>query len=137
MNQPKRYASPEQLRYAGVLGAVVRGGFVLLVITFVLYLSGLAPPQVPVEQLPRYWSLPVGEFVRATHTPTGWAWLAALGRGDMLNMLGIAILAAASVFSTLAVLPAFARGRQTALLAIALLQLVVLAVSASNLLPAR
>lgn len=133
---PNRYAAPEQLRYAAVLEAAVRVGFALLVVSFLLYLAGIPRPQVPLDELPRYWGLPVQEYVKATHTPTGWAWLALLGRSDMLNLLGVAVLASASALGTLAVLPSFARRRERALWAIALLQLVVLALSASNLLSA-
>ena len=120
------YAPPEQRRYADVLGAGVRVGFLLLVVSFALYVAGAQQPLVPVDQ-----------FVKATHTPTGWGWVTMLGKGDMLNLVGIAVLAAASAFSTVAVLPIFVRRREWPLLAIALLQLVVLALSASNLLAAR
>jgi len=130
------YAPPEQRRYADVLGAGVRVGFLLLVVSFALYLAGAQQPLVPVDQLPQYWGLPVDQFVKATHTPTGWGWVTMLGKGDMLNLVGIAVLAAASAFSTVAVLPIFVRRREWPLLAIALLQLVVLALSASNLLAA-
>jgi hypothetical protein len=51
----------------------------------------------------------------------------------MLNMLGIALLAAASALSSLAVLPLLARRGEFALFTIALLQVLVLAFSASNL----
>jgi hypothetical protein len=110
---------------------------VLLVLSFVLYMLGTPRPLVPLDQLPQYWGLPVDEFVRATQTPTGWAWLAMIGHSDMLNLVGIALLAAAPAFSSLAVLHVFARRREYALLAIALLQLIVLVVSAANLLAGR
>jgi len=132
MDDPDRDAPREQARYAGVLEACVRAGFLLLLLSFVPYLLGIPKPVVPVDQLPQYWGLPVDQFVQATHTPTGWAWLAMLGHGDMLNLVGIEVLAAASAFSSLAVLPVFARRGEYALLAIALLQLIVLVVSASN-----
>jgi hypothetical protein len=136
-DEPNRYAPPEQLRYAGVLGACVRAGFFFLVPSFLLYVLGVVPPLVPVEQLPQYWGLPVHQFIKATHAPTGWAWLAMVRHSDMLNLVGIAVLASASLFSSLAVLPIFARRGEFALLAISLLQLIVLAVSASNLIVAR
>jgi hypothetical protein len=136
MNDPEKYASPEQLRYAKVLGVGVQAGFVLLVITFVLYLAGVLEPLVPVDQLPKYWGLPVAEFVKVTHTPTGWGWLAEIGKGDVLNLTGIVVLASVSAFSTLAIMPIFARHRETAHLVISALLVVVLVVSASNILAA-
>jgi hypothetical protein len=137
MDEPKSYAPGEQLRYAGVLGACVRTGFLLLVSSFLLYMLGVPHPLVPPDQLPQYWGLPVDQFVKATHAPTGWAWLAQVSHSDMLNLVGIAVLAAASTCSSLAVLPIFARRGELALFAIGLLQLIVLVVSASNLLAGR
>lgn len=134
---PDLSAAPEQARYASVLEVCVRAGFVLLLLSFVLYLVGIPKPMVPVDQLPQYWSLPVDQFVEATHTPTGWAWLRMIGHGDMLNLVGIAVLAGAPALSALAVLPVFSRRGEYALLAIAVLQLMVLLVCASNLLAGR
>jgi hypothetical protein len=128
------YALPEQLRYADVLEMCMRAGFLLLASSFVLYMLGIPRPLVPVDRLPQYWGLPVDQFVKATHTPTGWGWLAMLGNGDTLNLVGISVLAGGAVFSTLAVLPIFGRQGERALFAISLLQLIVLLVSASNVL---
>lgn len=136
MNDPHKYASPEQLRYAKVLGVGVQIGFVLLVISFFLYMFGVLKPLVPVDQLPKYWGLPVAEFVKATHTPTGWGWVALISKGDMLNLVGIAVLAGISAVCSLAVLPIFARRGEMALLIISVLQIIVLVVSASNILAA-
>jgi ABC-type Na+ efflux pump permease subunit len=134
MDESNKYASPEQLLYARVLGAGVKLGFVLLVLTFGLYMAGVFQPLVPVDQLPKYWNLPVRDFVKATHTPTGWGWLSEIARGDMLNLVGIAVLAGVSAVSSLAILPIFARRGETALLLISVLQVVVLVVSASGIL---
>jgi uncharacterized membrane protein len=135
-NEPNKYASPEQLRYAKVLGIGVQLGFFMLVATFIIYLSGVLPPLVPVDQLPKYWGLSAAEFVKATHTPTGWSWLAQIGKGDVLNLLGICVLSSISVVSTLAVLPIFARRRERAHLIISILLIAVLVLSASNVLAA-
>lgn len=137
MDERKREAPPEELMYARVLRACVIAGLLLLALTFLLYMVGVPQPRVPVDQLPRYWGLPVDQFVKATHAPTGWAWLASLPNSDMLNLVGIALLAAASALSSLAVLPMLLRRSELALFAIALLQIIVLAVSASNLLIGR
>jgi hypothetical protein len=130
-------APPEELRYAGVLRACVGAGFVLLALSFLLYMLGAPTPRVPMDQLPQYWGLSAAQFVKATHAPTGWGWLALLRNSDMLNLVGIAVLAAAPILSSLAVLPMLARRGDFALFAIALLQIVVLAVSGSNLLTGR
>ena len=129
----KREAPPEQLRFAGVLRACVGAGLLILSASFLLYMLGIPGPRVPPAQLPAYWALPVDQFVKATHAPTGWAWLALLHNSDMLNLLGVALLASASALASLAVLPIFLRRGELALFAITLLQVIVLAISASNL----
>ncbi|MDD5249409.1 MAG: hypothetical protein PHY45_10510 [Rhodocyclaceae bacterium] len=134
MTDPHKYASPEQLRYAKVLSLGVQTGFLILVVSFILYMAGVLTPLVPVDQLPNYWGLSASEFAKATGTPTGWAWLALIGKGDVLNLLGIVVLASVSAVSTLAVLPIFARRGDWAHVAISVLLVLVLAVSAANVL---
>jgi ABC-type Na+ efflux pump permease subunit len=134
MNDPHKYASEEQLIYAKVLSIGVRIGFVLLVVTFGLYMGGVLKPLVPVHQLPQYWHLPVDQYVKATGTPTGWDWVKMIAKGDMLNLVGIVVLAGISIVSTLAVLPIFARRGEKALLIISVLLIIVLVVSASSIL---
>lgn len=134
MTDPHKYASPEQLRYARVLSAGVQVGFVLLVVSFLLYMAGVLTPLVPVDQVPKYWGLSAAEYVKATGTPTGWAWLKLIAKGDMLNLVGIVVLAGISAVSTLAVLPIFTRRREKAHIVISILLIVVLVVSASNIL---
>lgn len=134
MTKPNKYASPEQLRYAKVLGFGVRTGFVLLVITFLLYMSGILHPLVPISDIPKYWGMPVDQYVKVTHTPTGWAWVTQIWKGDMLNLVGIAVLAGISIISTLSVLPIFARNKERLQIIISLLLVVILLISASNIL---
>jgi hypothetical protein len=134
MTEPNKYASPEQLRYARVLSLGVQAGFVILVATFILYLSGILVPLIPVDQLPKYWGLSAAEFAKATGSPTGWAWLAQVAKGDVANLLGIVVLASISMVSTLAVLPTFARRGDRLHVVIAILLVLVLAVSAANIL---
>jgi hypothetical protein len=126
-----------QLRFGAVLAAAVRVGFFALLIGFVLYLTGFTTPLVPIERLPDYWGLPVDQFVRATGTPTGWKWIVELRHGDMANLPGIALLASASAIGLVALLPGLIRRRETALAILTVLQLAVLAFSASNLLAAH
>ena len=129
-----KYASPEELRYAKVLDICVQAGLVLLILCFVIYVSGILPPLVPFELLPTYWGLSAKEFVKATHMPTGWGWVSLVGKGDILNLVAIAFLAGVSAICSFAVLPIFARRGEMAQLFIALLQIVVLVLAASNIL---
>jgi hypothetical protein len=83
----------EQLAFASAVSAGTRIGFVMLLATFLVYALGVLQPEVPVSELPRYWHLPVAEYVRVTGAPTGWDWLRHLAAGDVLNFVGIAVLA--------------------------------------------
>lgn len=136
MDTPSKYASPEELRYARVLDVSVKAGLGLLILSFAAYLSGILPPHIPFDQLPKYWGLPVKEFVKATNTPTGWGWLSLIAKGDMVNLVAIAFMAGVSAICSVAVLPIFARQREKAHLVIAVLQILVLVLAASNILTA-
>ena len=61
--------------YARWLALGARIGFVALVISFFIYLFGIIPPGIPPTELPKYWSLPVADYLAATHAPTGWNWV--------------------------------------------------------------
>jgi hypothetical protein len=134
MNIPTPYASLEELRYAKVLQIATRLGLVLLVLSFLVYMSGLVPALVPVDQLSQYWGLSAREFVTATHTPTGWAWVGLVGYGDVLNVAAIAFLGGVSGLCLLAVLPLLVRRGDWVHVLVALAQIAVLVLSASNLL---
>jgi hypothetical protein len=128
-----RYSSPEELRYARVLQIGTRVGFVTLIVTFALYVSGALAPLVPIGDLPKYWGLSARAFVAATHQPTGWSWLKELAMADIVNLAPIAFLAGVSALCSLAVLPQFVRRRDTVHAMILVLQIVVLMLAASNI----
>lgn len=125
---------PEQERYARLLDWGTRVGLLLLVASFVAYVSGLLPGVVPVDRLPELWSLPVAQFQARTQMPGGWGWLALLGHGDVLGLLGIALLAGVSIPCLLALVPIYAARGEKAYVAICLLEVAVVALAASGLL---
>ena len=61
-------ASPAQLRYADTLfyGALI--GFVLMLVTYTLYILGVLEPQVPLDELPRLWTGSAADY-RAAGLP--------------------------------------------------------------------
>jgi hypothetical protein len=124
------YASPEQRLYAAWLDVGTKVGFVALLATFVVHVLELVPPGIALEHLPRYWHLPVDEFVRLTGAPTGWAWVARLGEGDLLNFVGVAILALVTVVCYARLLPRFARAGDRVFVAICAAEIVVLLAAA-------
>jgi hypothetical protein len=122
---------PEQLAYARWLERGARLGLVVLSISFAVYLFGLADPLVPLERLPELWSLPLDEYLRQSHTPRGWGWLALAARGDLSGLLGIAILAGCALAALAAAATHYARrgDRLYALLCAAEAAIIVLAAS--------
>ena len=97
MDLKRELVSAEQLRYADWLDAGTKIGLCLLVVSFVLYASGVVAPHIPLSELPALWVLPVSEYLAATKLPTGWGWLPMTGRSDMMNFLGIAFLSLVTV----------------------------------------
>jgi hypothetical protein len=124
----------EQLAYAQVLDVGMKLGLLLLLVTFALYVTGLVSPHVPVDDLPRYWSLPVKEYLAATGIHRGWSWLGMLGKGDFLNFLGIAFLGGVAIACYLAISPIFFRKKDRLYGWLALVEVAVLALAASGLL---
>jgi len=124
----------EQLAYARVLDAGMRLGLLALLVTAAVYLLGLAPPHIPVADLPRYWSLPVAKYLAAAGIPTGWAWVSMVHKGDFLNFVGIAFLSGVTIVCYLAISPIFFRRRDTVYAWLSILEVAVLALAASGLL---
>lgn len=127
----------EQLLYADWLDAGTRIGFLALVATFCAYASGLAAPHIPFAELPRYWGLPIGQYIAATGAPAGWGWLALAARGDYMNFIGIAMLALVTMLCYLRVLPSLLARRDWALAGVTAAELAVLLAAASGLITAH
>lgn len=131
---PQEARSTEELTYARWLDACTRIGFALLVGSFLLYITGVLPPHVPVHQLPLVWGLPVDRYLAATGMPSGWGWLALLARGDVLNFAGVAFLSMTTLICYLRVLPILVRRRDRVFATIVALEIAVLALAASGML---
>lgn len=125
---------PEQLRYARWLAWGTRFGLGALIVIFLAYGVGLVEPHVPHSRLPEVWNLPVSQFLEATGLPTGWGWVAFAHRGDIANLLGIALLTGASFAALAALLPLYLRQRDRLYAALCTAQMAVLLLAASGLL---
>jgi len=126
----------EQIAYAKILDKGMKIGIVILFITFIIYLTGILTPYIPVKELPQYWSLSVHEYLEATGIQAGWSWLHRLNRGDFLNFVGIAFLSGVTIVCYLRILPILFRKKDTAFAVIAILEVLVLVLAASGLLKA-
>lgn len=126
----------EAARYATLLDWGTRLGLLLLLITFASYLLGGLPPHVPLEHLPGAWHLPVEQYLKHTATPTGWGWLAHAGKGDISNLIGIAVLAGSSLPPLLGLIPLYRKRRDYAYASICAAIVLVLVLAASGVLTA-
>jgi len=134
-------ANEEQLLYARILAAGMYLGLGILLLTFVLYVTGSVAPAVPIHDLPRLWTLSAHEYLEAInheflhreHLVTGWAWVAVLNKGDYLNFLGIAFLAAVTIGCYGGILPSLVRKKDWTYAAIALAEVLVLVLAASGI----
>lgn len=106
----------------------------LLFITFLLYIGGLARPLIPIDHLPRYWNMQAAGYLRQAGLPSGWGWVRLITFGDFLNFIGIATLAGMTIVCYVVVLPVFLRKRDIPYVLIVLAEIVILLLAASGLL---
>ncbi|MEK6656316.1 MAG: hypothetical protein AABY58_02640 [Nitrospirota bacterium] len=132
--EKKIHATEEQMAYASLLSNGSWAGLGILVAAFVIYISGVLPNVVDFDKLQIYWKLRASEYIHQANSPTGWQWLNLLNNGDMLNFIGIAVLAGITVICYLRIIPIFIRKKDTIYLAIALLEVAVLLLAASGIL---
>ncbi len=132
----KLKATEEQLAYAKVLDIGMKIGLLAIIITFIIYVSGILSPHVPVNDLPKYWSMPVKSYLKATGIHSGWSWLFMLGKGDFLNFIGIAFLAGVTIICCLPIIPIFLKKKDKVYATIVILEVLVLALAASGILKA-
>ncbi|NCO66424.1 hypothetical protein [Candidatus Aquicultor secundus] len=126
-------ATEEQLVYAGILSMGRKIGLAGIVASFLVYLSGILTPKMPLEKVPVYWHLSSSEYMKVAGIKPGWAWLTMFQNGDMLNFFGIAILGAISLVCYLAIIPKLLRKKDTTFAMIAIVEVLVLAFAASGI----
>lgn len=119
-------------RYATVVQWGVRIAMSVLVVAYVLYLSGALPACVPHDQLVQLWSQPHQRLQEATGL-RGWSWLGQVMHGDMLSLLGIALLASLSIVALASILPAVFRCRDRLFAGTVALLMIILVFAATGL----
>jgi uncharacterized membrane protein len=103
---------------------------VLVVITFLLYVFDIVPAHVPVDQLPKYWSLSASEYQRQTGTQPGMGQIKLNGDSDLLCLMAIALLSTISLVSLAAVLTRYVARRDLIYAIIAALNIAILVLAA-------
>jgi tetrahydromethanopterin S-methyltransferase subunit H len=119
--------------YARWLDLGTRAGFAASLVAFLVYVSGAVPAYLPLEALPRYWGLPVGEYLRQTGAPSGWDWLSHLGGGaEYLNLACMALLGVVTMLCYMRIVPVLLRLGERVQATLALTQIAVLLAAASG-----
>lgn len=134
MNDNETSISVEQQRYATWLSWGARSGLAILIATFMAYIFGWLPAHIPLDQLPRVWNLPTGEYLKQTGAPTGWGWLSLIGQGDFVSLLGIAWLSGCSLLCLIVVMPIYARKKDWVFVALCIGALLIQLLAASGIL---
>ena len=126
--------STEQLAYAAILDIGMKIGLLMLIATFIIYLTGILPAYIPVNDLPKYWGHSVHRYLEETGIRPGWSWLGMLNKGDFLNFVPIGFLAGITLVCYLRIIPILFRKKDVAFSIIAILEVLVLALAASGIL---
>ncbi len=130
--QEKGKASPEQIRYANLLFFGCWGGLALLFVTYMIYVTGIFTPHIPLNEVCKYWKMPVSEYLHIAHVPHGWGWTAMIGKGDFLNFIGVAFLAGLTIIGYLTLIPAYFKKKDYIFVVLCALEVIVLSVAASG-----
>jgi hypothetical protein len=130
----KLKATEEQLAYAQLLDKGMKFGLLSLIVTFIIYVLGILTPHIPVNDLPKYWAMPVKEYLKATNIHTGWSWIHLLDKGDFLNFFGIAFLSGVTMICYIRIIPILFKKRDTVYGILAIIEVLVLMLAASGVL---
>jgi len=133
VHETVQYTTPRRMAYAALLHHCVNIGFVMLLVAFGLYASGLVPAHVALDSLPSQWGLSAKDFMAKNQLRGGWSWLRLLNRGDYLCFVGLAFLSLTTVFCYVRVLPFFLREKKHALAVVIVAEIVVLLAAASGI----
>ena len=119
--------------YARWLDVGTRLSFGATLIAFLVYVSGAVPAYLPLDDLPRYWGLPVTDFLRQTGAPSGWDWLRHLGGGaEYLNLACMALLGVVTAVCYARIVPVLFGLGERLQAALAIIQVTVLLAAASG-----
>lgn len=125
---------PEQIGYANILFFGAWGGIIIMAVSYILYVSGILEPHIDINLVIQNWDKGVHEFMHITHSPDGWNWLDLLGRGDYLTFIGVALLAALTIFCYSFLVVGFVRTKDWIYMTICILEICVLCLAASGIL---
>jgi hypothetical protein len=127
-------ASEAQLFYANLLNRLTLFGFAVLIITFLIYVTGILSSYVSMDKVIQYWTQSSHTYLTANNIHPGWSWVTKLNYADFLVQLPIAILAGITIVCYIGVIFKFMKTREYILVVIAILEVLVLSAAASGIL---
>ena len=128
-----KYNTAPRETYAQTLDFTGKIALLFLSLSFIIYAFGLFEAHIPLDKLLSIWSLNAKEFMNHSNYQGGWAWLKLLHKSDYLNYLPIALLASASLISNIRLLPQLFKEKDNKLAIICLIQIFIIALSASGI----
>ncbi len=135
-NKTCENASEVQIAYAKLLDVSVKITFVVMLVLFAVYMAGIIKPSIPLNEMPSYWKLPLGEYLQATGSNAGWSWVSKLNKIDYLCFGTIAVLSSISILCYIRIIPLLAKKKDTAYVIIVVTEILVLLLAASGILTA-
>lgn len=129
----EQHVDETQLHYADILHWVAIIGFVFLILTFGLYVSGTLPSLVNPSEVPQMWHLQSEAFLQQTGLSTGWEWVEDIAHGDILTFASLIFLASGTIICFAITLVIFIKKKEWAYTVFVALEIVVLLTAASGL----
>jgi hypothetical protein len=133
-SQRSLQASPEQLVYANLLEKGMYVGLLILFVTYLVYVLGIMKPYIPVNDIPKCWTMGVHDYLNQCNIESGWSWIHMLRYGDFINFVGIAMLAGVTVMCFLRIVPVLWKEGDRLYAFFGLLEAVILGLAASGIL---
>jgi hypothetical protein len=127
-------AGPEQVLYAYVLEKGMYFGLLFIIITFIIYATGLMGAKIPLTQIPTLWTMNVHDYLHTIQVSDGWSWVKLVGYGDFLNFIPIAILAGITIICFLSIIPVLWKQNDKVFAVLAFFESLILAIAASGIL---
>jgi hypothetical protein len=133
-SQRSLQATPEQLIYANLLEKGMYLGLLILLVTYLLYVLGIMKPYIPVNDIPKCWTMGVNDYLHHCNIQSGWAWTGMLSYGDFINFVGIAMLAGVTIICFLRIVPVLWKEGDKLYALFGLLEALILGLAASGIL---
>lgn len=108
-------------------------GLIFITATFFIYLSGILPPVVPLNELNKYMVMSSSEYSKTIGLEHGWAWLGFLNKGDYINFIGIAFLSLVTILAYAVIIPIFFKKGNKLYASFAIIEIIVLILAASGI----